>query len=55
MVLDHSKPTTERYDLMYVDLNADVDLTEPTERVVGQAEGDSIRFRLPDLKDPATA
>ena len=54
MVLDHSKPTAELYDLIYVDLNADGDLTDPTERAVGQAEGDSVRFQLPDLKDPVT-
>ncbi len=54
MVLDHSKPEVELYDLLYVDLNANGDLTESTERLVGQVEGNDIRFRLPDLKDPAT-
>jgi hypothetical protein len=54
IVLDRSKPETEHYDLLYVDLNANGDLTEPTERVVGEVEGDDIRFRLPDLTDPVT-
>jgi hypothetical protein len=54
IVLDHSKPETERYDLLYVDLNADGDLTEPTERHVGEVEGGDVRFHLPDLTDPAT-
>jgi hypothetical protein len=50
MVLDHSKPTVERYDLMYVDLNADGDLTEPTELVVGQEEGRLLIGRADDFK-----
>ena len=54
MVLDQSKPTAERYDVIFVDLDADGDLTDPAERVVGQVEGDSVRFHLPDLKDPVT-
>jgi hypothetical protein len=28
--------------------------SDPAERQTGQAEGDSLRFRLPDFKDPAT-
>jgi hypothetical protein len=54
IVLDHWKPESEQYDLIYVDLNANGDLTEPTERLVGKLEGNDIRFRLPDLKDPMT-
>jgi hypothetical protein len=54
MVLDHSKPGTNRYDVLYVDLNANGDLTEPTERLVGQLQNNDIRFSLPDLKDPVT-
>ena len=54
IVLDHSRPAAEFYDVMYVDLDADGDLAGPMERVVGQAEGNAIRFRLPDLNDPAT-
>ena len=52
MVLDHSKPGAELYDLLYVDLNANGDLTEPAERLLGQVKGNDIRFHLPDLKDP---
>jgi len=54
MVLDRSRRDAERYDRLYVDLNANGDLTEPTERLVGQLENNDIRFRLPDLKDPVT-
>jgi len=54
MVLDHSKPNTEYYDVLYVDRNANGDLTDPTERVVGQMENADVRFRLLDLKDPVT-
>ncbi len=42
------------YDVVYVDLNANGDLTEPTERVVGKMAGNDIRFQLPDLTDPIT-
>jgi hypothetical protein len=52
MVLDRSMPGSERYDLLYVDLNANGDLTEPGEHFVGQEENNDVRFRLPDLKDP---
>jgi hypothetical protein len=54
MVLDRSKPDAGPYDILYVDLDADGDLTEPGERLVGQVGGDEARFRLPGLKDPAT-
>jgi len=54
MVLDRSKPEIERYDRLYVDLNANGDLTEPAERLAGQLENNDVRFRLPDLKDPVT-
>jgi hypothetical protein len=54
MVLDQSKPESGIYDLLYVDLDADGDLTRPSERLVGQVEGETVRFRLPNLKDPAT-
>jgi len=36
MVLDHSNRGAERYDILYVDLNANGDLTEPSERLVGR-------------------
>jgi hypothetical protein len=54
MVLDRSKPDADLYDVLYADLNANGDLTEPAERLVGQVQGTDVRFRLPDLKDPAT-
>jgi hypothetical protein len=54
LVLDHSKPDAERYDVLYVELNANGDLTEQSERVVGKTAGNEIRFQLPDLKDPIT-
>jgi hypothetical protein len=54
IVLDQSNPKSERYDLMYVDLNANGDLTEPAERFAGKLEGNDFRFRFPDLKDPVT-
>jgi len=54
MVFDRSKPRDELYDILYLDLNANGDLTEPTERLVGRAQADSVRFELPDVRDPAT-
>ena len=54
MVLDRSKPDAGPYDVLYADLDADGDLTEPAERVAGQVEGNTVRFRLPDLTDPAS-
>src|SRR5262245_43879783 len=38
MVLDRSKPDAGPYDILYIDLDADGDLTEPGERLVGQVE-----------------
>jgi hypothetical protein len=54
MILDRSKANAEPYDVLYADLDADGDLAEPAERFVGKVEGNNVRFRLPDLKDPAT-
>lgn len=54
MVLDQSDPGGGRYDVLYLDRDADGDLTDPAERLVGRAEADGVRFRLPELKDPAT-
>ena len=54
MVLDRSDPDSKPYDVLYADLDADGDLTEPAERLVGQIQGNNVRFRLPDLTDPAT-
>src|SRR5690242_20240575 len=50
MVLDRSKPNAGPYDILYVDLDADGDLTGPGERLVGQVSGEEARFRLPGLK-----
>ena len=54
MVLDKSKAQADNYDILYVDLNANGDLTEPAERLVGQVNGSNANFQLPTLKDPAT-
>jgi hypothetical protein len=54
MVLDRSRPDAGPYDVLYADLNANGDLTEPAERFVGQVDGNGARFRLPDLDDKAT-
>jgi hypothetical protein len=51
LVLDTSKAKGERYDVLYADLNFNGDISEPSERFVGQLDGDSIRFELPDLED----
>lgn len=55
MVLDKSAPSQSQYDVVYVDLNANADLTDNGERittVIGE-HGES-RFKLPDFTDPAT-
>jgi hypothetical protein len=54
LVLDKSKPDGNRHDVLYADLNSNGDPTEAAERFTGQAEGEDLRFRLPNLKDPAT-
>ena len=54
MVLDRSKPEAEHYDLLYVDLNANGDLSESAERFVGEMQGNDVRFHLPDVNDPVT-
>jgi hypothetical protein len=53
MVLDRSTRNDEFYDVLYADLNANGDLTEPAERFKGLLQGNTVHFRLPDLKDPA--
>jgi len=53
LVLDHSEPEAELYDVLYVDLNANGDLTESTERFVGQVQGNDVSFRLPELIEGA--
>ncbi len=58
MVLDKSKSDATRYDVLYVNVNANGDLTEAGERLVlgdnGQDAGGEQRFRLAEFKDPAT-
>lgn len=51
LVLGKTKSTSDRYDVLYADLNANGDLTEPTERFEGQVEGNDVHFALPDFKD----
>jgi hypothetical protein len=51
LVLDQSKPDGDQYDVLYIDLNANGDLTEPGERLTLDKDG---RFRLPTFVDPAT-
>jgi hypothetical protein len=54
LVLDKSGPDAPAYDVLYVDRNADGDLTASGERLVGKAEAGSTLFTLPEFKDPAT-
>jgi hypothetical protein len=50
LVLDKSKPDGARYDVLYIDLNGDGDLTGAGERLTAGADG---RFRLAEFTDPA--
>jgi hypothetical protein len=54
LVLDKSKPDTTAYDVLYVDRNADGDLTASDERLVGKTEAGVTVFTLLEFKDPAT-
>jgi hypothetical protein len=54
MILDRSKPDAESYDVLYADLDADGDLTNPAERFIGRTTGNETRLKMPDLKDPST-
>src|SRR5262245_53303795 len=49
LVLDKSKPEGGRYDVLYIDLNGDGDLTSAGERVTPGKDG---RFRLDEFTDP---
>jgi hypothetical protein len=51
LVLDKSKADSARYDVLYIDLDADGDLTGKGERLTAGAEG---RFQLAELTDPST-
>ena len=52
MVLDRSKQDAGPYDILYVDLDADGDLTGPGERLAGQVEGDNARFQASGPEGP---
>jgi hypothetical protein len=54
LVLGKSKSNGDRYDVLYADLNANGDLTEPAERFEGEVDGNDVRFTLPDIKDGET-
>ncbi len=54
LVLDRSKPNAPFYDVLYIDRNADGDLTAADERLLGKVEEKSTVFRLPEFRDPAT-
>ncbi len=51
MVLDKTKPDAAGYDLLYLDLNGDRDLTGPGEKLMAGPDG---QFKLVEFKDPAT-
>jgi hypothetical protein len=53
IVLDKSKPDTDQYDVLYVDHNADGDLTASNKRLTAKAEGESGLFTLSKFTDPA--
>ena len=50
IVLDKSKPDAAQHDVLYIDRNADGDLTASDERLTSK----NGEFALPELKDPAT-
>jgi hypothetical protein len=50
MVLDKSDAAGTTYDLLYLDVDGDSDLTGPRERLTPDKDG---RFRLKDFTDPA--
>jgi hypothetical protein len=54
LVLDKSKPDAAAYDVLYVDRDADGDLTASDKRLVGKTEDGNTLFKLPEFKDPAT-
>lgn len=54
-LLDKSEEKAAAFDRLYLDLNANGDLTEPGECFAGEAyAGSSIRFSIPELTDPST-
>src|SRR5260370_12276823 len=53
-VLDSSKRDSARYDILYVDRNADGDLTPSAKRVVAKSQPGRPVFSLPHSTHPAT-
>lgn len=54
MVLGRSSSEAEHHDVLYADLDADGDLTEPAERFAAKlGPNGGASFDLPDLVDPA--
>jgi hypothetical protein len=54
LVLDKSKADGAAFDVLYLDRNADGDLTASDKRLVGKTEEVNTHFSLPEFKDPAT-
>jgi hypothetical protein len=55
IALDKSTRSQSEYDVAYVDLNANGDLTDKGERLTAKsASAGETRFMLPDFTDPAT-
>jgi hypothetical protein len=54
LVLDKSKADAASYDVLYLDRNADGDLTVPEKRLRGKSEEQGTAFMLPQFRDPAT-
>jgi hypothetical protein len=53
MVADKSSPQATARDVLYIDLNADGDLTSANERIAGQVDSETSRFSCGDWTDPA--
>jgi hypothetical protein len=57
-VLDKSKPDAEQYDVLFLDRNADGDLTAADERIAGTVakgyDGMESKFAIGNFTDPAT-
>jgi hypothetical protein len=54
MALDKSKPDAACYDVLYLDRNADGDLTASEERLIAKSPEGSPLFTLAEFTDPAT-
>lgn len=54
-VFDKSTADNKLYDVLYFDRNANGDLTDPGERIVGKPQGkETLNFAVGSFKDPAT-